>query len=220
MGRKTPFAAASVAVLLSTPALAQEYVCQSRIDQQSGEYGDVLEGSGYGAAQSVLLDLRNSALRLQTQGLDQACVETIEAMEVALAAYRQSDELGDTEIVASPELGNIEERAIPFGEAHLETSAIEGADLYNYGNDYLGEVRGVVMDAARPTHVVVGKGGFWDTGASQAAVPATMLRWDPEWDAFFVPLTAEALEQAPDYRVARADWSREANDRYYQDLID
>lgn len=229
MVRKTLIAAAPLCILSVAHASAQALgageptvkalSCENRINDLESEFGDVVENRAYGSAQMVLGDLRNAALRLNTQQMDDACKEAAEALEAALTAYRAArPEAG--EIVPSTELGEIDERAVAFADAGIDTSRVVGADLYNYDNDYLGEISGVMMDSAQPTHVIVGEGGFWDRGSSQAAVPVSMLRWDPEWKAFFVPITSEALKEAPDYRTAAGDWNAEENDRYFEGLSD
>lgn len=228
MVRDTLIAAAALSLLgaaqVSAQALGAGEVspkalsCENRISDLEAEFGDVSDSRAYGPAQVVLGNLRNAALRLNTQRMNDACMETVEALEVALNAYGEAGPEAGAEIVASPELGNIDERAVAFGDAGVDTSRIEGADLYNYDNHYLGEISGLLMESARPTHVIVGEGGFWDRGPSQVAVPVSMLRWDPEWEAYFAPITSEALEEAPDYRTAAGDWNSQENDRYFEEL--
>lgn len=230
MVRDTLIAAAALSVLGAAPVCAQALgagevsakalSCENRISDLEAEFGDVADSRAFGSAQMALRGLRDSAQRLSTQQMNDACMEAVEALEIALAAYREAGPDAGGEIVPSPELGNIDERAVAFGEAGLDTSRLEGADLYNYDNQYLGEISDVVMESARPTHVIVGEGGFWDRGPSQAAVPVSMLRWDPEWEAFFVPITSEALKEAPDYRTAAGDWNTEESDRYFEGLRD
>ena len=229
MVRDTLIAAAALSVL-ATPVFAQALgagevsakglSCENRISNLEAEFGDVADSRAYGSAQMALRSLRNSAQRLSTQQMNDACLEAAEALEIALTAYREAGPDAGGEILPSPELGNIDERAVAFGDAGIDTSRIEGADLYNYDNQFLGEISDVVVESARPTHVIVGEGGFWDRGPSQAAVPVSMLRWDPEWEAFFVPITSEALKDAPDYRTASGDWNIEENDRYFEELPD
>jgi hypothetical protein len=210
---------AAAVVLAAGPALAREELCTHRIDEVSAAVEEALDPPGYNSAQTVLRDLRNAALRLETQMLDAACVETVEAMEAALAAYRAAGPAESAEIVPSPELGDIEARTVALADAGMDSATIRDADVYNYDNDYLGEVTGLVVSGARPTHVLIGERGFWDAGADRAAVPASMLRWDPEWKAFFAPITTGALQDAPAY-MADAEWNPEANDRFYVELTD
>jgi hypothetical protein len=220
LSRKTLIAAAALAAIQAGPAAAQETFCQEQVERVSAEYREMLEDRAYASARTVFRDLHSAAARLMTQemSMDEACLETAEAMEAALAAYRAAGPDEGAGIAASPELGDIEERAVPLAEAEIDTSAIEGADLYNYDNDYLGEVSGMRVGAGRPTHVLVGEGSFWDVGPKQAAIPVDMLRWDPEWEAFFVPITSEALQEAPAYSASGDSWTPGENDRYFESL--
>lgn len=212
-----------VAVLAAWPASAQPLIdeenCADRIQNVMDQVGDTLDAPGYGPGRTVLRDLRNAALHLRTQEMGRACLQTVEAMEAALAAYREAGPVGG-EMMPAPELGDIDRRAIPFGEAAIDTATIEGADVYNYGSDYLGEISGVVLDAGRPTHVLVGQGTFWDVGPDQVAIPAALLRWDPEWDAFFVPITSEAFQEAPAYTADAGAWNPEENDSYFEEIAE
>lgn len=218
MARTTLIAAAASALLGAAPVLAQE--CDGRINELTGDTAELVRQGG-GAA-IVVRELQDAAVRLAEQDLDEACLATVEAIQAALDAYGPDGGAGGPLVVQRPVLAaaEIEARAVPFREAGLATSALENADVYNYENDYLGEVENVLVRGGRPTHVLVTPDGILNRGPVGAAIPVSLLRWDPEWEAFFVPITSQALEDAPAYAADAGQWSPEENDRYYEGLIE
>lgn len=201
----------------------QLYECESRIETMQSDYGDLFNGGA--AIPPALEDLRSAARRLIAQDRGQACLAVIDAMDVALAGYERAGPE-----VASPATGEpglalgeneIEARLVPMSEVETDTAATEGTELYNYANQKLGEVEGLLFEGGRPTHLVIEHGGFWKIKPGTAAIPVDVVRWDPEWEAFFAPLSEDALDEAPAYGAnGGATWDRATNDSYFAGVID
>ena len=98
---------------------------------------------------------------------------------------------------------------------------MKGYNVYNYRDEFLGEIDGLLIQAGQaPTHMIVGHGGFLNIGDDEAAIPMDMMRWDPEYEVFYVNLTEEQLENAPDYDLVDGKWVVDDNDAYYQEIGD
>lgn len=201
----------------------QLYDCERRIDDLRGGFGNVFDGEA--AIPAALGDLRSAARRLVAQDRGEACLAVVDAMEVALGEY---DRAGP-EIASGAARGSVarlteeemEARLLPMDEVETDTAATEGTEVYNYDNQKLGEVEGLLVEAGRPTHLVIEHGGFWKIKPETSAIPVDIVRWDPEWEAFFAPLSEEALDNAPVYGPAEgAAWDRAANDSYFADSIE
>jgi hypothetical protein len=98
----------------------------------------------------------------------------------------------------------------------INTARLEDTDLYSMDGEDIANVQGFLVAQGKPTHVIVSHGGFWDLGNNDAAIPLDIVRWDPEWQAFFAPLTDERLDEAPAYDENA--WDAPMNDRFYEAL--
>ena len=74
------------------------------------------------------------------------------------------------------------------------------------------------MRGGKATHMIVGHGGFWNIGDDEAAIPLQRMRWDPESEAFYINLTEEQLDNAPDYDQKNGRWVIDKNDGYYDSI--
>jgi sporulation protein YlmC with PRC-barrel domain len=60
-------------------------------------------------------------------------------------------------------------------------SKLEGMDVYNNGNEKIGDISELILDqAGRVEAVVIGVGGFLGLGEHNVAVPFEQIRWSSE----------------------------------------
>lgn len=90
--RRTGYLAAAALVILSA-GTGSAADCKGRMESVAKTQGDFFSSRNttFLNNQPVLRDLRNAAIRLQAQGLGQACQYAVAAMESAIAAYRAAD---------------------------------------------------------------------------------------------------------------------------------
>lgn len=125
----------------------------------------------------------------------------------------------DAKQAAADAAAALRERLISVTESDLlfDTSDLEGYNVYNLTNEFLGEIDGMLTRAGdAPTHMIVGHGGFLNIGDKEAAIPLKSMMWDPEEEVFYVNMTEEQLEKAPDYDMKDGKWVIDENDAYYQ----
>lgn len=189
--------------------------CTARMEAVSG--GEFFTGADarYREYLPVLSDLRDSAMQLEAQNLDEACLKVVEAMEIAIENF-QGAAPGTMAARGEFTREQIEQRlvAVDASEMPINTAEMEGVDLYSLDGEDIGNVEGFLMAQGRPTHMIVSHGGFWDIGDADIAIPLDIVKWDPEWQTFFAPLTDEQMDEAPDYDAGA--WDTNANDQFYQ----
>jgi sporulation protein YlmC with PRC-barrel domain len=80
-----------------------------------------------------------------------------------------------------------------------------GAPIYSAAGEKMGDVKDVLFDrTGKIQTVVIGVGGFLGLGEKRVAVPFDVVTYTEENDArqIVVPLTKEALQNAPAYEVS------------------
>jgi hypothetical protein len=194
--------------------------CAARMQEVSGGEFFAGETAAYRQHLGVLSDLRDSAMQLQAEGLDEACLQVVDAMETAIAGFQGDAQtggaMGGLATRGDVTREQLEQRlvAVDASEMPINTARLEGTDLYSMDGEDIGNVEGFLMAQGKPTHMIVSHGGFWDIGDNDVAIPLDIVRWDPEWQTFFAPLTDEQLDEAPDYDESA--WDGATNDQYYQ----
>ncbi len=204
--------------------------CGARMQEVSGGQFFAGDTPGYRQHLRVLTSLRDSAMQLQAQGLDEACLQVVDAMETAIASFEGGDTQAAGTMGAAGGMAGamatrgevtreqLQQRLVPLDSSDMpiNTARLEGTDLYSMSGDDIGNVEGFLMAQGKPTHMIVSHGGFWDIGDNDVAIPLSIVRWDPEWQTFFAPLTDEQLDEAPDYDESA--WDVNANDTFYSKL--
>lgn len=129
MRRRVLVAAAALALVGAGTATAQD--CTARLEAIAQDFGDFFSerNTTFLNNQPVLRDLRNAAVRLEAQGLQDACVKVVEAMQDAIESYQaQAGETATAEPQVGPE--KVEEPAdAPATVAQAEQSAEAAAAL-------------------------------------------------------------------------------------------
>ncbi len=190
--------------------------CAARMEEVAGGEFFVGPDAGYRGHSVALGSLRDAAMQLQADGLDEACLRVVEAMEIAVENYQTAGPPAAVAARGDVTREQLEERLVPLdaSEMPINTSRMEGSDLHNYDGEDIGDIEGFLMAQGQPTHVIVSHGGFWNIGDEDVAIPLDIIRWDPEWQAFFAPLSEEDLDSAPEFDESA--WDTNANDEFYQ----
>lgn len=80
-----------------------------------------------------------------------------------------------------------------------------GSPIYSAGGEQMGDVKDVLFDrTGKIQTVVIGVGGFLGLGEKRVAVPFEVVTYSDDNDVrrIIVPLTKEALQSAPAYKVS------------------
>ena len=190
--------------------------CAVRMEEVAGGQFFVGPDAGYRGHTVALGSLRDAAMQLQADGLDEACLRVVEAMEIAVENYQTAGPPAAMAARGEVTREQLEQRLVPLdaSEMPINTARIEGSDLHNFEGEDIGDIEGFLMSQGQPTHVIVSHGGFWNIGDEDVAIPLDIVRWDPEWQVLFAPLTGDDLDAAPEYdeRV----WDTNINDEFYQ----
>ncbi|MGQ7794527.1 PRC-barrel domain-containing protein [Faunimonas sp. B44] len=91
-------------------------------------------------------------------------------------------------------------------EGQLRASTIIGREVYGEGDESIGEVSDIVLQADGGTRAaIVDVGGFLGAGEKRIAVPFDQIRFEAEGDEprLAVAMAREQLEQAPAYEAER-----------------
>jgi len=78
-------------------------------------------------------------------------------------------------------------------------SKVKGTSVYNEAGDKIGTVEDIVLDkqSNQILFAALGFGGVLGMGEKYSPVPWSTLDFDPEFDAFVVPMSKEDLQKAP-----------------------
>lgn len=219
-------AAATVVALSAGAAYAD---CEARMTELQEAHADGFATRGGADVRNIVRDLQSSAIRLKAIGDDEGCEAVVQAMNTVAAnsAETMKDGAateGDAAAATDAEVrGDPRERVVAIDKADVtfNTSSLKGVNVYNYKDEFLGEVDGLLVRTGQaPTHLIIGHGGFWNIGDEEAAIPLNKLKWDPEWDVFYVDMTEEQLDNAPDYDMTNGEWRADENDSYYGKLAE
>ncbi len=80
-------------------------------------------------------------------------------------------------------------------------SRVTGKDVFNAKGDHLGYVDDLSIErvSGKAIYAIMSFGGFLSLNERFHPVPWSLLDYDPERDAFVVPLDKEVLKDAPHY---------------------
>ena len=224
---------AAAAIALTGGAAYAE--CNTSMEAIDKEFSDfiVSEARINRDSRPVIQDLRDAAISLKTQGNEEGCEAVVSALgdvidgfqtaaaerKEAQAEAKDVDRTTDEYFMTLRK--EIDARVVePIeGGVLMDTSELKGINIYNYRDEFLGEVDGLLMGAGTsPTHMIVGHGGFWNIGDTEVAIPLKKFMWDPEWEVFYVDMTEEQMDKAPDYDLQNGKWVKDQNDSYYDSL--
>lgn len=226
--RRILMTATAATALLAGAAYAQPKDCTAAMQDVEARYGEMQMSP---TTSKVIYDLRNAAMQLRNQGMTEACESVTASLNDVIDAYHTkainaeaSDDPaveGEATAVWSTDAdeATVRERVVPFEQRAevTDTQSLVGINVYNFQNEFLGEVDGLLMAKGAPSHMIVGHGGFWNIGDEEAAIPLAKMHWDPEWNVFYVDMTTEQLEKAPDYdKTEDGSWTIDTNDEYYE----
>ena len=147
--------------------------------------------------------LRQSSRILFSLGDEDACSETVDALENFLTEKRES--MVEEGIVLDlerelrlKELRNA--RKINAVQAAIRASDFVGSDFRNLHDEALGEIEDVVLDGSnvRTSYLLVSTGGFLGFGDDLIAVPIELVRTTPNFDTIVLDVAQSDLERAPE----------------------
>jgi len=93
---------------------------------------------------------------------------------------------------------------MPTGSGHTKAilaSKVQGTPVYNTTGQKIGEVEDVVLDKTtdRIMFAALGFGGVLGIGEKYAAVPWSMLDYQPDRGGYVVPMSEDVIKKAPTY---------------------
>ena len=159
-------------------AQAQEDECPAAIDAFTRDYEEALAAFGSGEAlsaseQADLFGLRTTAENQYRAGNQEMCAAAIDRARLML------------ETAIAPQA--------------IQPRELEGMEVRNAADEYLGEIDGVTLDpsSGRIAYVLVEHGGFLGLGGSVTPVPWRAVTWAPGAEALLLDIDEERLENAP-----------------------
>ncbi len=186
------------------------------------------------AERKVIRNLRDAARSLEQQGRDEACQRVAETIKMVVADYRADRHDDDTDgadatggydasgLEGDQRMQEIRDRIVVFidVDSTVDTAELDGADVYNFDNEYLGYIEGAIVPQGDPmSHLIVSHGSFWDLYDRDVAVPVAEFFWDPREEVFYLPVTNAEMDCAPDYdRAEDGTWERSRNDGWYEEM--
>ena len=93
----------------------------------------------------------------------------------------------------------------------IGSDKVEGTSVKRPNGDHLGEIRRLMIEKAtgRVSYAVMSFGGFLRLGEAFYPVPWEKLSYNPALDAYELDISAEQLNEAPQFADEAAyDWSR------------
>lgn len=165
--------------------------------------------------------LYNAAVVLDRQGDTQTCSAVMAAAQAAYASY-----VSDLErLGVSPDevTGWRQEQllaAIPVNQIEngIEIDSVIGSDVRNPQDESLGEVEDVVFDprSGRIGHLIVSRGGFLGIGEDRVVVPWDRFSVTPGLNTFVLPVSEQAMEDAPQLEDGGTTGSIAGADDYWE----
>ena len=129
------------------------------------------------------------------------------------SATKDGEQTAETEGGPAEQMRDRRLMAFEAGTSNMLLDNLVGYNVYNLEDDFLGEIDGLVVDENdKPTHVVIGHGGFWGIGDKEAIIPAEMLAYSQSEDVFYLDVTEEQLSNAPDYDLKDGAWVQDTDE--------
>lgn len=178
-------------------------------------------------ARQTVRGLAAAARQLSADGHEAGCIAALDALAMAVTGYHLH--LADTpvgEVKGAEDLSRTDAaldqrdpRLVPITDAELglATRELEGSSVFSFQGERVGEFEGLLAGRQGAAHVLIGLGNFWSVFEDTVAVPAALVAWDPQNRLFYVPLTGEELENAPEYQDG-GGWDAALNDDYFARL--
>jgi PRC-barrel domain len=90
------------------------------------------------------------------------------------------------------------------GHSLILASRVMGKDVFNKQDEHLGHVDDLSIErvSGKAIYAIMSFGGFLRLNERFHPIPWSLLDYDPERDAFVVPLDKAALKDAPHYDLA------------------
>lgn len=147
--------------------------------------------------------LHNAAVVLANRGDEQGCTAVLAAARDLYGTYVA--DLRDLGVSPDEVTGWRQEQivsAVPVSqiENRINADDLVGADVRNAEDENLGEVEDVVFDprSGQIGYLIVARGGFLGLGEDRVAVPWNQLRVTPGLNTFVLPVSEQAMENAPE----------------------
>ena len=104
----------------------------------------------------------------------------------------------------------------------IGSDKVEGTAVYGANDQKIGSIERVMIDkhTGKVAYAVMTFGGFLGIGDEYRALPWSMLRYNPELDAYELNVTEDQLRNAPalttgwDTGMINRDWERNVHDYY------
>ena len=177
--------------------------------------------AGFGTAAQDIRRLRNSASLLADYGKADACAQVMAAIkeiaqkpeyqrrDTSLARDRQNyaERAGAQENVSRKEKA-AQAKPVLDARGQFSVEEMNGATIYSSktGNS-LGEIEDVILAGEGKQFAVLAHGGFLGMGEKRVKVGLSDIKVNRNDNTYYVPLTAEALEAAPDTEWRNGQWS-------------
>lgn len=182
-----------------------------------------------------LRKLRNAAHILQSYGLMEACQNVAAAIQEITKDPVKNAEVRDTYYSTQGRMIITDDRpydeklksrqasAVLLSESAGSINANEmiGADVHNHLNEDVGEIQNLILsDKGQPAYVVVASGGFLGLGEKWIAVPFSKVKVSADGGTYYVNMTEEQIDAAPDFDIWNFNWEKSAdwraeNEKYF-----
>jgi sporulation protein YlmC with PRC-barrel domain len=106
-------------------------------------------------------------------------------------------------------------------EGEWRASKLVGVNVYNEGNEKIGDINDVILDkSGKAEHVIIGVGGFLGMGEHYVAIAFDKLKWvnEPARTASTAPATTtDGAARTTTGAATTTTTTRGANDNWYPD---
>lgn len=92
----------------------------------------------------------------------------------------------------------------------VSSRRVEGSQVLSLSDGKLGTIHSVMIEkrTGKVAYALLSFGGFLGISGRIHPIPWEVLRYDPEFDAYIVELTADQLKNAPTLKLDEADRPR------------
>jgi len=107
-------------------------------------------------------------------------------------------------------------------EGEWRASKLVGVNVYNEGNEKIGDINDVILDkTGKAANVIIGVGGFLGMGEHYVAIAFDKLKWvnEPARTASTAPAASSDGTARTTTGAATSNTSRAANDNWYPDHV-
>jgi len=107
-------------------------------------------------------------------------------------------------------------------EGEWRASKLVGVNVYNEGNEKIGDINDVILDkSGKAEHVIIGVGGFLGMGEHYVAIAFDKLKWvnEPARTASAPAANTDAATRTTTGAATTTTTTRGANDNWYPDHV-